>query len=140
MNYAKAVPRDTGGAPLHDYPSPVPALATYQRSATAVSSIAMLTKDTTAIEVSAFGGQGVVIRWVPIAETPSVAPYGSVVASGLGASFDHAIPSGEIRRFVVPKETLGGGGGGAGSVNGLYQHVAWINSSATPGSIIASEF
>ena len=140
MNYAKAVPRDTGGAPLHDYPSPVPALATYQRSATAVSSIAMLTKDTTAIEVSAFGGQGVVIRWVPIAETPSVAPYGSVVASGLGASFDHAIPSGEIRRFVVPKETQGQMGGGAGSVNGLYQRVAHVAAGTTAASILLTEY
>lgn len=140
MNYAKPVPRDTGGAPLHDLPAPIPALATYQRANGAVSSIAILNKNTSTIEVSAFGGQGAVIRWVPLVESPTVAPYGSVVASGLGASFDHAIPSGEIRRFVVPKQSLGGVDGGIGSINGLYQRVATVNAGITAASILLTEY
>jgi len=140
-NYAKGLPIDKNNTPMQEYPAPYPALATYQRENAVASSVISLTPNTTSIEVGAFGGQGIVIRWVPVTETASVAPRASVVASGLGANFDHFIPQSQYRRFVVPKETMGQmAGGQVGSVNGLYQRVAWINAGATASSILASEF
>ena len=125
---------------MQGYPAPIPALATTYRETAAVSSITILNQHTTTIEVSAFGGQGAVIRWVPIAESPTVSPFGSVVASGLTASFDNAIPSGQIRRFVVPAQRQGGHAGAAGSVNGLYQRVATVSGGTTAASVLLTEF
>ena len=99
-----------------------------------------MNQNTTTLEVSAFGGQGGVIRWVPIAESPTVSPYGSVVASGLGASFDHTIPSGQIMRFVVPRQSQGTNVGATGSVNGLYQRVATVAAGTTAASIMVTEY
>lgn len=138
-NYAKSLARDRDGAAMQEYSAPFPALVTRTRDNAAVSSITILSQHTTAIEVGAIGGSGVVIRWIPIAETPAASPFGSVVASGLGASYDHAIPSGQVRRFVVPRETQGAYAGAAGSVNGLYQRVANVNIGVA-SSILLTEY
>jgi len=139
-NYAKSLARDTGGSPMQEYPSPYPALVTYQKENAVASSVISLNPNTTQLEVGAVGGQGVVIRWVPVTEDAATAPRASVVASGLGANFHHFIPTGTYRRFVVPKETQGSYAGQVGSVNGLYQRVAMINAGATASSILATEF
>ena len=140
-NYAKGLPIGVNGVEFQNCPPAYPALATYQRENAATSSVISLTPNTTAIEIAAQGGQGLAIRWVPLTETAAVAPRASVVASGLGANFDHIVPSGTVRRFVVPKETMGQvAGGQIGSVNGLYQRLAWINAGPTASSILASEF
>ena len=144
MNYAKMLPRDTGDAPMQEFPAAFPAQTRYNVANTVTSSVISLNPNTTTIEVGSFGGQGVVIRWVPVTETASVAPYGSVVSSGLGANFDHYIPTGvgigEYRRFAVPKETAGSPTGQVGSVNGLYQRIAVINAGLTASSVLLSEF
>jgi hypothetical protein len=139
-NYAKIVPRDQGGEALHSYPSPYTANARYTVVNAVASSVITMDGDTTQIEVSAFGGQGCVIRWVPKTELPTVAPYGSVVSSGVGANYDHYVPPAQMRQFVVPKETAGTYAGQIASVNGLYQRVAIINAGTTASSVLVSEF
>lgn len=140
-NYAKRYSKDTTGEARIDAPPPFLALDEYQVENAVVSSAISLNPNTTELEIGAFGGQGIVIRWVPLTETAAVAPRASVVASGLGADFDHWVPSGQVRRFVVPKETIGQvAGGQIGSVNGLYQRLAWINAGTTASSILAVEY
>lgn len=140
-NYAKAIPRDVGGSPMQGYPAPIPALATTARENCVASSLLSLNPNTTTVEISAFGGQGVAVRWISSVEGATVSPFGSVISSGLTANFDHIVPSGVIRRLVVPRETMGQmAGGQIGSVNGLYQRMAWINGGTTAASILVSQF
>ena len=140
-NYAKNIPRDTGGAGMTDFPAPVISQTRYHNENAVASSVISLNPNTTQIEVGVFGGQGAVIRWVPITETAAAAgAKASVIASGLGANFDHFIPAGTYRQFVVPKETQGSYAGQVGSVNGLYQRVARINGGGTASSVLLSEF
>lgn len=141
-NYAKGLSIGVNGEEFQNCPPPYIALGTYQRENAVASSVISLTPNTSALEVGAFGGQGVVIRWVPTTETAAAAgAKASVVSSGLGANFDHWIPTGTYRRFVVPKESIGQASGGqVGSVNGLYQRVAVINGGAVASSVLLSEF
>lgn len=142
-NYANRIPVDVGGNPLQEYPPAVESLSTYQRENAVTSSAISLTPNTVGLEVGAVGGQGLVIRWVSVGETAAVAPRASVVASGLGANFDHFIPAGMYRKFVIPKETIGqstGGGMQIGSVNGLFQRVAVINAGPTASSVLLTEY
>ena len=140
-NYVKSIPRDEGGQPLQEFPSPTRAVASVMHKENAVTSSAIsLTPNTTSLEVGAFGGQGAVIRWIPTTETVTVAPFASVIASGLGANYDHWIPTGTYRKFAVPKETIGVVQGQKGSVNGLYQRVAVINAGITASSVLVIQY
>lgn len=140
-DYAKMLPRDAGFAAMQEYPAPVKAVASvYYRDNLPVSSVTTLDQNTSTLEVGAFGGQGVVIRWIPTTETASVAPFASVVSSGLGANFDHYIPPSTERRFIVPRETIGAPIGAMGSVNGLYQRIAVSNAGATASSVIVIQY
>lgn len=140
-NYVRNIPRDKGGEPLQDFPAPTIALEQTVTDNAVASSIITLHPNTSSLEVSAVGGQGVVIRWIKTTETAAVAPAGSVVASGLGANFDHHIPAGALRRFAVPVETQGIGTGNmqVGSTFGLYQRVARINAGVVASSILVVE-
>lgn len=146
MNWGKNLPRDAGGGQMQDFPAPVLSQARFIDENGVASSVISLNPNSTNVEVGAFGGQGAVLRWVPATETAAAAgAKASVVASGLGANFDHFIPAGTIRRFVIPKETGGIGPGGlagaqAGSVHGLYQRMARINAGATASSVIVAEY
>ena len=141
MNYAKAIPRDTGGAEMIGYPAPFKAVVRWNVETQVASSVISLNPTSTGIEISVTGGEGALIRWVARTETAAVAPRASVVASGLGANFDHHIQPNQIRRFIIPKETQGQLlGGQVGSVNGLYQRLAWITAGSTTTSILATEF
>lgn len=141
-NYAKNVPRDVGGAAMTAMPAPYISNEQYTTENGVNSSVISLQPTTTTLEVGAFGGQGAFIRWIPIGETATQAPFGSVISSGLGANYDHYIPPSAVRRFVVPKETQGSGlqGGQTGSVNGLYQRVARINAGTTASSVLVIEY
>lgn len=140
-NYAKSLPRDTGNEPMQEFPAPYISQEQYNSANAVASSVVSLQPNTTSLEVGTFGGQGIVIRWIPLTETAAVAPYGSVISSGVAANYDHYVPLNTYRRFVVPKETQGQmAGGQVGSVNGLYQRVAWINAGITASSVITAEF
>lgn len=140
MNYAKSLARDTGNEPMQEYPAPYPAIKSYNTTNAVASSVVSLNGTATSLEVASFGGQGVAIRWIKTTETAGVSPFASVISSGAGANFDHIIPAGTYRRFVIPKETGGAAVGQAGSVNGLYQRIAWINAGIVASSVMASEF
>ena len=140
-NYARNLPRDMGGEAMQDFPAPTIALEQYTTENGVASSVISLHPNTTSLEISTSAGQGAVIRWIKTTETAAVSPFASVIASGLGANYDHHIPAGVLRRFVVPKETQGIGTGNLqiGSTFGLYQRVARINAGAGPSSILFVE-
>ncbi len=141
-NYVNNLPRDKGGEPLQDFPSPTIAVEQFIADNAAASSVISLHPMASSLEVGVFGGQGAVIRWVPVTETAAAAgAKASVVSSGLGANFDHYIPAGTYRRFAIPKETQGQGLGNlqVGSTFGLYQRVARINAGTTASSVIVIE-
>ncbi len=139
MNYAKPLPRDNGGAAMQEYPAPIKAVASvYFRDNLPVSSLVVMDQTTSALEVGTSGGQGAVIRWINIGETPGNF-YTSVIASGLTANFDHYIPANTYRRFIVPRETQGAYTGAVGSVNGLYQRIAVSNAGAA-ASILVTQY
>ena len=141
-NYVNLLPRDRGGEPLQEFSAPVRAITSVIQDDNAVASSAIsLHPNASSLEISAFGGQGVAIRWVGTGETASVSPRASVIASGAGANFDHHIPSGIVRRFAVPRESAGQmAGGQIGSVNGLYQRVARINAGITSSSMLLVQY
>ncbi len=140
-NYPKSLARDTGSTAMQEYPAPFPTVARGMRENAVVSSVVAINPNTTTLEIGVSGGQGVVIRWVPLTETVSTSPFSSVVASGLGANYDHFVPPASYRRFVVPKETQGlSTPGQAGSVNGLYQRLAIVNAGTSASSVLVSEF
>ena len=62
MNYAKNLPRDTGGSPMQDFPAPFVSTSRIMTTNAVASSVISLHPDTTTLEVGAFGGQGAVIR------------------------------------------------------------------------------
>jgi hypothetical protein len=140
INYAKALAIDESMNPLQNAASPVVALRTWTVENGVISSVINLHPNTTKLEVAAFGGQGVAIKWIPTTDTTSA----SVVSSGLaGANFDNFVPAGTYRTFVVPRETAGlpiNPNVQKGSIFGLYQRLAWINKGGTASSIIANEY
>jgi hypothetical protein len=140
MNYAKNLARDTGNQAMQDFAVPYVSTSRIVSTNAVASSVISLNPNTTVLEIGTFGGQGAVIRWIPRTETAAVAPRASVVASGLGANFDHYIPSEKVRRFVVPRETTGTFSGQVGSVNGLFYRLALINAGITASSVLVSEF
>jgi hypothetical protein len=139
-NYAKGLPIDTNLNPLQEFPAPYLSQTRYNTTNAATSSVISLQPNTTTVEVGSSGGQGAVIRWVPLTEIAGVGASASVIAAGTGINFDHYVPVNTYRRFVVPKETQGQmAGGQVGSVNGLYQRVAIINAGGA-SSVLVSEF
>ena len=144
MNYAKAIPRDTGGAALQEFPAPYKAVVVTHKPNCSSSSVLYLNPNTTIIEIAAHGGQGIAIRWVPSVEGAAASPYMSVVGAtsllGIPPNFDHIIPTDTVRRFTVPKLSQGQMSGQAQSVHGLYPKMAFINTGTTVASILATEF
>lgn len=139
-----SLPKDRAENVLQEFPAPVRALASSMRENAVVSSALLMNPNATSLEIAAVNAP-LAIRWVTAAETPSVAPRASVVASGLGANFDHIIPAGQVRRFAIPKETGGVGPRGdannqLGSVYGLYQRLAVINAGTGPASVMFAEY
>lgn len=141
-NYAPAQPQDSKNQVMVGYPPPKKAKASYGATIVA-SSVITLTDNTTEVEIEAVGGNGVAIRWVPVTETAAVSPFASVIASGGTANFDHIIPSGQVRRFVVPVETIGTTSiVGVNKQLGLYNRIAWIQSAGltSSSSVFSTEF
>lgn len=136
-NYASGTPLGREGTPLYGSPAPYAGLARYYTANAGTSSVITVTPNTTAVEIAA-GTSATVMRWVSTTDTQA-----SVVAVGGSANFDHVIPAGQVRRFVIPKEGAGGAWGqgsfvGANVQEGLYQRVA-IKSEGV-GSVFLSEY
>ena len=134
-NYAPKLPYDKTGEPLQGYPSPKLALSRYASENSTNSSVISVTHDTTALEITAIGNAAV-MRWVTTGDTQA-----SVISiAGATANFDHVIPNGTVRRFVIPieSETQTGSVQGINREIGLYQRVA-IKSIGI-ASVLLSEF
>lgn len=132
LNYQKPLPKDSGSnEALQAYPAPILAIQSRTSESAAVSSVITLSDRTTALEVTAVGGTAA-LKWIATGNTSA-----SVIAAATGANYDHIIPAGTMRRFVVPQETRGIPSiCGANIMNGLYQRVAYIG----PASVLTSEF
>ena len=121
MNYAPNLPREKGGEPMQEYPSPKLALARVTNENATASSVISVTHNTTALEIAAVGGTAA-MRWVTTGDTQASV----VTIAGATANFDHVIPSGTMRRFVIPIESNPQTGSvqGINREIGLYQRVA----------------
>src|SRR3990167_5276159 len=121
-NYAPALARDKGGQPLIESPAPKLALATYAPENSSASSAISVTHDTTALEIAAVGGPAV-MKWIATGNTnPSV-----ISIAGGTANFDHVIPTGTVRKFVIPIEARATQASSMVGINrgeGLYQRLA----------------
>jgi hypothetical protein len=138
-NYARRQPIDESQSTIQNAATPFPARVTWNIANGVASSVINLNPNTTRLEISAVGGQGAAIKWIPLTDSTSA----SVVSSGLSANFDNFIPAGTMRHFVVPRETAGvptNPNVQIGSIQGLYQRVAWINAGITASSILANEY
>lgn len=134
LNYQRPLPKDSGSnEALQGYPAPFVALQARTSENATASSVISLTDRTTALEVTAVGATAA-LKWIP---TTSTNP--SVFSAAATANYDHIIPSGTMRRFVVPQETRGVASiAGANIMNGLYQRVAYATMGV--GSVLSSEF
>ncbi len=140
MGYARRQAVDDSENIIQNAASPFPARVSWNVANAVASSVVSLNPNTTRLEISAVGGQGIAIKWIPTTDSTSA----SVVSSGLSqANFDNFIPAGTMRHFVVPKETGGTPinlNAQIGSIWGLYQRIAWINAGVTASSIVANEY
>lgn len=134
--YTKSLPRDGGGEPMQEYPAPVLAQQRFTSENATVSSVVTLTHNTTAIEIATVGGAAA-MKWITQGDTQA----SIITIAGTTSNYDHIIPTGTVRRFVVPIETQGAQQGSAVGINrqnGLYQRIAY--KSMGIASVLTSEY
>ena len=134
-NYAPNLARDKGGEPMQQFNTPSSVLVSRASENATTSSVITLGHDTTALEIAAVGVTGF-MRWVRTGDTEA-----SILVTAAGSNFHHAIPSGTMRRFVVPIETANVNPGSVQGINralGLYQRVAY--KTAGIGSVLTTEY
>ncbi len=133
--YANAIPNDVTGNPIQGAGMLIPAIvSTVSENATA-SSVITLNDNTTDLEVAAIGSTGY-LKWITRSDTTA-----SVISSvGGQANFDVVIPSGTVRRLVIPRETIGSGASvvGANIQNGLYNRAAYKTGGI--GSVLVTQY
>jgi hypothetical protein len=145
QNYSRGVPMGNNQIPHFLSPPAVKAIARHTSENNAASSVLTLTENTTAIEIAANNGNAI-MRWVPTSDTTA-----SVIGvAGATANYDHVIPAGQVRRFVVPIEVSNNGvqiGAtitsyvGANIENGLYRRVAVKGGGlVVTGSVLTTEY
>lgn len=132
--YAPQTPRGKDSMPKVGYVPTVVRLANTVRENNSASSVTSLTHDTTEVEVTAVGGSGTAIRWAANQAT-------SVVTVTASPNFDAIVPSGETRRYVVPRETGGSYASvqGVNRAEGLFQNIA-TKSLTGNGSVLLAEY
>lgn len=134
-NYANGIPVDENGNQMQGLPPPVIAQAATAVVAV-ISSVITFNNNSTDIEVAALNAAAA-IKWIGV----GAAQTSVISSSASGNNFDHIIPSGGYRKFVIPRETQGIAGPAlANSVHGLYQRLAVITTGATPASILVTEY
>ena len=140
VNYAPQLPIDRAGSNMQEFALPLKAKVVRASDNASTSSVISFGHDTMAVEIGAVT-TAAVMRWVPTTETAGVAPAGSVISAAGTANFDHLIPAGTVRRFVIPIEARGAQQGsvvGANRQNGLYQRVAYKSTGV--GSVLLTEY
>ena len=132
--YSPQLPRGKDNNPKPGYPPAKVALESNNNENISTSSVLAFTHDTTEIEVAAVA-QGVAGRWAANQATSVV------TATGAGANFDFIVPAGEIRRFVIPRETSGSYASvqGINRAEGLFTAIAY-KTTAGNGSVLTMEF
>lgn len=140
MSAYQKIPLDVNRTAMQNFTGVASLLAVYSSENAAVSSVITLTQDTSSIEISAVGGPAV-MRWVRN-DSGSGAPT-SVVSAASGANFDHVIPSGDVKKFVVPNDqslppVQAGSVQGTNRQYGLMRRVAY--KSVGVASIMVNEF
>lgn len=128
-NYAKSIPMDRGQNGLVNSPAPCSTLGTVYRDNASTSSVTALTANTTIIEVAA--------TTVPIGIRWAINQATSIIAiAGATNNIDNIVVPGEVRRFVVPRRTIGipnytNDGApsvvGLNTAEGLFSNVATIS-------------
>lgn len=136
-NYAKGVPIGNNNHAMTGLVAQYAAIKQYSSENASASSVLSVTSITTAIEIAAVGGPAV-MRWVTTSDTQA-----SVVSAASGANFDHVIPTGTFRRFVIPIEKgpqndTSGSVLGINVAQGLYQRYAV--KSIGIASVMSSEY
>lgn len=140
-NYSKNLGVSAGGHAMVANPVPFKALQQFGAGG-GVSSVITLHDNATNLEVTALGIEtsGVAIRWIPATESAAVSPFASVTANDANANYDHVVPVGVTRTFVIPKETQGVNSVvGLGVQNGLYRRVAFIQTNVA-ASVYATTY
>lgn len=140
-NYAPNTPISQSGVVKTNYPPAKVALARENKENASVSSILLLSHDTTEILVAAVG-QGAAGKWLSRATVDSSVAGTSVITAAGTANYDFVVPSGEARYFVVPISTNLPSSGSVMGVNrreGLYPAVAF-KTLAGNGSVLTAEF
>ena len=147
-NYAAGMPVGDNQMPVGAVtPAPLKAIATLTKDAgNNVSSILILTDNTTAIEVSASGAPAY-IRWMAQSLVDSSVAGTSVLSTG-AANYDHIIPASTVRRFVVPISTDSNRTVGATATSmvgqnveyGLFKNVGLIGTGAITSIIAVTQY
>ncbi len=135
LNYATPLPKDDGSTSMQEFPSPVIALATTNAVAN-ISSIVSFNDNATSIEIMATP-LAAAIKWIGVgaAQTSVISSYAA------SANYDHIIPAGVVRRFVIPRETQGiAGPAPANSIHGLYQRMAVVPIVGAVSSILVTQY
>lgn len=137
QNYAKMLPKDRSDATMTDYPPAFPALATNVIENHTVSSVTALNPNTTIIEITAIT-TAAAIKW---SNQSNLAASSSVFTAVGVANFDAFIPSGQTRRFVVPRSSQAQAPGSVVGLNvqeGLYTGIAM--KSTVVGSVLLTQY
>ena len=135
INYSNPLPKDKGSSEaMQDFPFAVRAVRRITSENATASSVVTLNDQTTSLEITAIT-TAAAMRWVTSADTE-----GSVITiAGATSNYDHVIPAGTMRRFVVPQERAALTSiCGANVMNGLFSRVAY--KSMGIGSVLQSEF
>ena len=144
QTYAKPIPVDRNGTALQEYPPVASAIAVLARDNATTSSVTTLSPNTTVVEVAAVTA-GAVVKWAS-SNVGSVQGVSVISAAGT-ANFDHFIPAGTYRKFVVPRLTAGipntNNQGSPSMVGlnvseGLFGHIA--TKSTGVGSVLLTEY
>ena len=135
INYAPRLPKDKTDATMQQYPSPKLALARYAPDNSSASSVISVTHDTTALEIAAITTSAA-LKWIATSDTAASV----VTIAGGTANFDHIIPVGTVRRFVIPIESNPQVTSvqGVNIEYGLYRRFAIISTGT--GSVLSVEF
>lgn len=132
-NYAKRQPLDGNGNVYTNSPPPFTAFQRFSEENASVSSVVTLTDNTTVVEVAAVG-QAAVVKWIAASDT-----IASVISAEGTANYDVIIPSGMLRRLVVPQETAGTSSiVGLNKQAGLYNRIAY--KTVGIGSVLTAEY
>lgn len=145
INYSPPLPRGKDGDQKQNYVPPKVAVAATNNENAAVSSILVLTHNTTEVEIAVIGAAsfvGIAAKWISQANLSASVAATSVITAAGTANFDFVVAGGTVRRFVVPISTNPQTAGSIQGVNreyGLFPAIAY-KTLVGNSSVLTSEF